>query len=288
MAAQVDQSSALEQTTSDNVINMLDPAARRRLQNRLNQRASRRRKALENHKQHNTTDRKWVIYINDSNIPKKNSSTEAATSHQVAKLSSLPRQNKENFYYFNPAQRDQFAAKLHDAKILHMLEHPVLLSSPTFCAAHFSVLRAMLINANIMGLTIELLNEDLASQFNLVGPSTLYLPASLCPSQKQKKIIHHPWIDLIPILSLREALLARADVIDEDEVCSDFYGACGDSPDVGIRVWGEAWDPFAYEASESLVRKWSWMATDCPDMIKSSNYWRKQRGEKAIVLKDIE
>ena len=166
------------------------------------------------------------------------------------------------------------------------MEYPGLSPNPTFYISQNNLIRAILINADLMGLTLDLLNEDLASQFNLVGPltSVTHLPASLCPSPKQKKVIHHPWIDLIPILSLREALLDRADVLDEDELCSDLYGGCA-SQEVGLCVWGEAWDPFAYEVSETLTRKWSWMATDCPDIIKSSNYWRKQRGEKPIVLK---
>ncbi|CAI7580782.1 unnamed protein product [Penicillium discolor] len=160
-------------------------------------------------------------------------------------------------------------------KALHMIENPVLPRNPIFSDAQFNIFRALSINANMLGLTIDLLNEDLASQFNLAGPLM---------SEKQRKIIHHPWIDLIPILSLREALLIRADVIDEDELCGDFYGACGSSQEVGVRVWGEAWDPFAYELSETIMRKWRWMATDCPDVVKSSNYWRRQRGEKPIVF----
>ncbi|KAF4767185.1 hypothetical protein HAV15_009546 [Penicillium sp. str.  len=285
MTAQFDHPPALEQTMSSNSRDMLDPAARRRLQNRLNQRASRKRKALESKNQHKTPDRKWIVYVNDSNIPKKSKSTEEATSHQVTQSSSLLNQNELYLSYFNPSQRDELMNELY-GKALHMIENPVLPRDPTFYDAQFNIFRALSINANILGLTFDLLNEDLASQFNLVGPlmSAVHLPASLFPSQKQRKIIHHPWIDLIPILSLREALLIRTDVIDEDELCGDFYGACGSSQEVGVRVWGEAWDPFAYELSETIMRKWRWMATDCPDILKSSNYWRRQRGEKPIVF----
>ncbi|KAJ5420611.1 hypothetical protein N7465_003130 [Penicillium sp. CMV-2018d] len=285
MTAQVDHPPALDQTASNNSRDMLDPAARRRLQNRLNQRASRKRKALESKNQHKTPDRKWVVYVDDSNIPKRSTSTEEATSHQVTQ-SSLPLyQNEEYLSHGNSSQRDEFMNKLY-GKALHIIENPVLSRNPTFCRAQFNVFRAMSINANLLGLTIDLLNEDIASQFNLVGPlmSAVHLPASLFPSQNQRKIIHHPWIDLIPMLSLREAFLIRADVIDEDELCADFYGACGLSQEVGIYVWGEAWDPSAYEISETIIRKWRWMATDCPDIVKSSNYWRRQRGEKPIVL----
>jgi hypothetical protein len=244
-----------------------------------------KRKASECKKQRSPADRKWIVYVEDSNIPKKNAFTEDATSHQVTKPSPSPLQNEESFSYFIPVQRDECMNRLH-AKALHMMQRPVLSPNPTFYIFQYNILRAMLFNAHLMGLTLDLLNEDLASQFNLVGPSTsaTHLPASLCPSPKQKKIIHHPWIDLIPVLSLREALLARADVLDEDELCSDFYGGCA-SQEVGLCVWGEAWDPRAYEVSETLIRKWSWMINDCPDIIQSSNYWRKKRGEKPIRLK---
>ncbi|CAI7589110.1 unnamed protein product [Penicillium glandicola] len=270
MTTQADQPLALKQT-SDNLMDLLDPVARRRLQNRLNQRAS---------------NRKWVVYVENSDIPKKNALTEEATNHQVAKLPLPAHQTEEQLCYCNPSQRDDLMRNIR-AKALHMIENPRLSPNITFCTNQGSILRAMLTNADLMGLTIDLLNEDLASQFNLVGPSTLHLPASLCPSQTQRKIIHHPWIDLIPMVSLREALLIRVDELDEDELCCDLYGACDPSQEVGIRVWGESWDPFAYEASETLIRKWSWLVTDCPDIIISSNFWRRQRGEKPIGFRRI-
>lgn len=135
-----------------------------------------------------------------------------------------------------------------------------------------------------MGLTLELLNEDLASQFNIIGPSSLHLPPSLWPSKAQRKIIHHPWIDLLPIVSLREALLVRANDLNEDEICDDLHGICAESDETGLKVWGEAWDPLAYEASERLIGKWDWLGVECPDIIRSTNYWRRRRGEKAITF----
>ncbi|KGO67782.1 Protein of unknown function DUF3425 [Penicillium italicum] len=233
-------------------------------------------------------ERKWVVYVGDSNIPKKNASTEEATSHQVTQSTPRPRQEENYFCYFTPSQRDEFMNQFY-AKALHMIEKPILSSNPTLFDAQCNVLRAMFTNANLLGLTFDLLNEDLASQFNLSGPlmSAVHLPASLFPSQKQREIIHHPWVDLIPILSLREALLIRTDVMEEDELCCDFYGTHAPSQEVGLRVWGEAWDPSAYELSKALIRKWSWIVTECPDIIKTSNHWRKQRGEKPIVFKRI-
>ena len=246
-----------------------------------------KRKALEGKKQQNVPDRKWVVYINDSHIPKKNAFT-GAVSPQVTQLSSPPRQSEHPLGCFDPSQRNEFTNQPH-ATALHMIENPILSPNPTFCAAQYNLLRAILINADLLGLTLDLLNEDLASQFNLSGPlmSAVHLPASLFPSQKQITIIHHPWIDLLPILSLREAVLARTGLIDEDELCADFHGANASSQEVALCVWGEAWDPSAYEFSEAILRKWSWIATECPDIIKASNHWRKLRGEKPIVLKKI-
>ncbi|KAJ5185422.1 hypothetical protein N7491_006711 [Penicillium cf. griseofulvum] len=282
MTSQRNKSSALHQISSDNSTETLDPAARRRLQNRLNQRASRERKALQTKNQQKAPPRKWVIYIEDSSLPNRNASTKEATSHRVMKSSSPPRRNEEYSSHTNPTQQNTFLNNLY-RKALHMIQHPAISRNPTFCATGCNIIGAMLVNASLMGLTFDLLHEDLASQFNLVGPRTFHLPPSLHPSQKQRKIIHHPWIDLIPVLSLREALLARTDEIDEDEICCDFYE--NESQEVGLRVWGHAWDPAAYEASETLLRKWSWMVHDCPEIVESSNYWRRRRGEEPIVFK---
>ncbi|KAJ5135726.1 uncharacterized protein N7515_005004 [Penicillium bovifimosum] len=255
----------------------LDPQARRRLQNRLNQRASRKRKALEAKKQ------KWIVYTEESNSP-DNALIRTKATHQVTQLPPPPPPGItiHCLNHLTPTQRRQYIAYLQ-ALAAHMLETPVISPTLTFCLTQYNSLRAMGLNASLMGLTLEILDEDLASQFNIDGFIMTHLPASLLPSPKQRKILHHPWVDLLPMVSLREALLDREGILDEDQVCEDLYGTCLSS-EVGLRVWGESWDPFAYEVSEILARKWTWLATECPDIIKSTNYWRKQRGEKAIVV----
>lgn len=74
--------------------------------------------------------------------------------------------------------------------------------------------------------------------------------------------------------------------MDEDQACEDLYGGCITPDEAGLQVWGEAWDPLAYEASETLIRKWSWMVEECPDIIQSTNYWRRRRGEKALMIRN--
>jgi hypothetical protein len=71
---------------------------------------------------------------------------------------------------------------------------------------------------------------------------------------------------------------------DDEELCGDLFGVCGASREVGLFIWGEAWDPSAYEASEHFVQKWSWILEDCPDILESTNYWRRKRGERPLCL----
>lgn len=85
----------------------------------------------------------------------------------------------------------------------------------------------MLANAASMGLTLELLQEDIASRFNTAGPWENHdLPPSLQPTSLQKEIIHHPWIDLCPVASIRDVLLRTIDQYDDEELCGDLFGKC--------------------------------------------------------------
>lgn len=157
---------------------------------------------------------------------------------------------------------------------------PSLIHSVT----QFNIIRAMFQNAATMDLTMEALREDIASLFNVAGPITFHLPPSLQPSSTQKQIIHHPWIDLLPIRSFRNTLILKMSKYDDEELCADLYGLRGYSGQVGMIVWGESWDPRAYELSEEVVQKWSWMLKDSPELLVSTNFWRKKRGEKALRL----
>lgn len=154
--------------------------------------------------------------------------------------------------------------------------------------AQFNIIRAMLANAANMGLTLDILSDDIASHFNIAGPVTVHLPPSLQPIPSQKHIIHHPWIDLIPISSFRNTLLSKMEQYDEEELCGDLYGVCASSQAVGMVVWGEAWDPTAYEVSERVLNKWDWLFRDCPEIIRSTNHWRRERGEKPLKSRHIE
>jgi hypothetical protein len=101
-------------------------------------------------------------------------------------------------------------------------------------------MRAMFQNAATMDLTMDILSEDIASSFNIAGPTTFHLPPSLQPSSTQKQIIHHPWIDLLPVQSFRNSLIVRMAEYDDEELCGDLYGLSSSTGKVGLIVWGES------------------------------------------------
>lgn len=156
--------------------------------------------------------------------------------------------------------------------------------------AELSVRRAMCLNATHLGLTIEMLQQDdTISPFNMFSPSTFgsaKLPPSLQPTILQGQIMHHPWIDIFPIASIRDAMLSGVDTYDEDELCHDlFFGGANDNEyQIGMVIWGEPWDPSAYEFSEAVLRKWQWLLGGCLDAIEATNHWRSIRNKKPIRL----
>jgi hypothetical protein len=143
----------------------------------------------------------------------------------------------------------------------------------------------MYTNAAMMGLTMALLAEDIISPFNICGPITSNLPPALQPTCLQKSIIHHPWIDLWAVPSVRDTLLRNFQQYSDDELCHDLFGGSSDcNQPTGLVIWSEAWEEFGYEISESVFRKWEWLWKECPQLLQSTNYWRAQRGEEALVI----
>ena len=75
--------------------------------------------------------------------------------------------------------------------------------------------------------------------------------------------------------------------MDEDEFCHHLFLQCDDSDKdgmIGMVVWGEAWDPASYEISETMIRKWPWLVDECPDIIRTTNYWRAKRQEGPLEI----
>lgn len=148
-----------------------------------------------------------------------------------------------------------------------------------------NIIKAARTNASLIRIGMETISSDIPSPFATSRPWFDKAPHSLWPTELQQNIVHHPWIDLIPMASFRDSLLRNDGKYDDNELCHDMYASCGsEQTQTGVLLWGEAWDPTAYEFSETFIRKWRWLFHGCAELIRSSNYWRAQRGEKHIFL----
>ncbi|OAA44452.1 hypothetical protein BBO_03935 [Beauveria brongniartii RCEF 3172] len=221
---------------------------RRRRQNRLNQQA--RRKRLADEANAKGLARKWIIY-----------------SASAAQEADGARSSEKHAYFCQRTASDRSRSLERLRKVVaHNFLRQSLNAETLTSVTRYNICQAMMVNATYLGLTMELLREDIISPFNVIGPATFGsgsgdLPPSLRPTALQRRIVHHPWVDLCPIPSLRDALLLGAAVYDEDELCHDLFMGVGDGSEhqTGLVVWGESWDPSAYEFSEVILEKWQWL-----------------------------
>jgi hypothetical protein len=223
--------------------------------------------------------RKWTIYVPPSQETATSITPSDPTHGEIDAATA-------HFCYLSLETRQIVLDLLHD-RVNRGIVSRALSSEFLLPVTQWNIIRAMVTNATTMGLTMALLAEDIISPFNACGPARANLPPSLHPTYLQKSIIHHPWIDLCAVSSVRDALLRNLHLYSEDELCDDLFGKSSDSTEsTGLLIWGEAWDASAYEISERMFRKWRWLWRECPEVIWSTNYWRLQRGEETLVISD--
>lgn len=152
---------------------------------------------------------------------------------------------------------------------------------------------ALVRNAFILGIPVEALEtDDYNSLFKFHGPTLPEgiqpLPTHLQPTALQQRAVHHFWLDLFPILGLRDNILRGIDAcyFDEDrlcdELCCDLLNLDADSP-AALLIWGDSWDANGWEFSADFFKKWGVLLLQgCPDVLSRTNYWRQKRGEMEI------
>ncbi|KAH8810662.1 hypothetical protein F5884DRAFT_258369 [Xylogone sp. PMI_703] len=107
----------------------------------------------------------------------------------------------------------------------------------------------------------------------------LLVPPSLTPLTLQSTVPHHPYVDLIPIPPLRERLLVASDAVDGREIWNDMY--LGD-----VKVWGSIpWEGDSWEISERFAIKWWFLMSD--EVLMGTNFWRRVRGEEQLTMEGI-
>lgn len=174
---------------------------------------------------------------------------------------------------------------------------------------HFNLVRALTQNVFLLGLDPDSMNDDIASPFMTSGTTKLELerlPSTLHPTYLQKVIPHHPEIDVFPFPMYRDNLIRAGSTIDDTELCLDIlYGVeldvnikpisrepvedcknigLGDGGRTGLIVWSDPWLQSSWEVEEGFARKYRGLLRGCDELVRSTNFWRRQRGERPLRL----
>ncbi|KAG0649462.1 hypothetical protein D0Z07_4458 [Hyphodiscus hymeniophilus] len=174
---------------------------------------------------------------------------------------------------------------------------------------HFNLVRALLRNVYLLGLNPDLMDDDILSPFldtSGTTPDLQKLPPTLQPTHLQKTVPHHPEIDCFPFPRYRDNFLRAGTTIDETELCFDvLFGVeidvhgnqvprppsqnCNDmgvgcGGRTGLIVWSDPWLQSSWEVEQDFASKYKGLLKGCDALIKSSNLWRQQRGEEPLVL----
>ncbi|OBR06832.1 Aryl-alcohol dehydrogenase [Colletotrichum higginsianum IMI 349063] len=256
---------------------------RRRLQNRLNQRAHQNRPPVE-----------YVAEAGPSTsgraaAPALASGSGAGTGEAAAAVED---EVADDGYTLLPCAQKR--ARMRDAGIQARRNLALGTPQPVHLplVVGLNLLTALARNTRLMGFDKHsICYDEYISPFNLQGPGLPCAPRDasswppfLHPTEAQFTITHHPFLDVFPIPSLRENGIRAEELgfFDEDDFCRDVFSTDDDPDGPRLLVWGESWDPRGWEANVPFLKKWGWLVRGCPELLEGTNYWRQRRGEKKL------
>ncbi|KAE8138691.1 hypothetical protein BDV38DRAFT_270524 [Aspergillus pseudotamarii] len=265
-----------------------DPACRKRLQNKLNQRALRARKRVQKRvhmvQQQMKNDRDRVEGRRYALIlPRHDPATQGPQKRLLPQPSTLSEAVAMMTCFNITAYKSYYAAD-------PCLDHLLTLSK-------FNVLRAFVDNMTVLGWSMQAMEDDNARSLftghdtpphdhhHQVEKGKSSYPPSLLPTTTQRSIPHHPWLDCFPYPRMRDNLINAPTDFNDCELCTDMMDPA--NGDIGMMVWGAPWLPQSWEVSELFVQKWSWVIEGCPELLISSNYWRATRGLKRLTVRSF-
>ncbi|KAB5540304.1 hypothetical protein GE09DRAFT_1290113 [Coniochaeta sp. 2T2.1] len=262
----------------DDWTGVVSSSKRWRLQNRLNQKTYRKRKLRQTANEEHGSAR-IVVHHKQSPVERLDSSD---TTESESPRRALPR-----------PQLASAETRIKLGTFAQQAYRDYVLSSPRPSALQtliqFNVINALTSNAETLNLPVDNMCDDsLISPFNsgVPSPSWAAYPPSLRPTAVQLAVLHHPWIDLFPMLRMRDNLIRACGTgIDEDELNIDLIDVQeSEEAKANMIVWGNPADPLAWEATVPFLRKWGWLLKGCSEVLEATNYWRERRGERRLVF----
>ncbi|KAJ4855944.1 hypothetical protein T069G_09312 [Trichoderma breve] len=296
-----------------------DPSVRRRVQNRLNQRAYRQRrqmlgildkppkkatrKPVSQHLNHADKRRPGSVPTGAESLSCRRQAEDK--SHVTGRLEARHRKFDDKQYASSSASVDPSLWYTNPAAVVVMFQELKLgrhaERSPSndhlLGIMQFNVMRAFGTLSSIIGLSSDNLIDDGAlSPFSSYTYSAhniphFRLPKSLAPTALQRSIPHHPWIDILPYPQMRDNLLLLESGVsttmekrqyDADSLCHWMVGLDTCQKESGLILWGDPWDLASWEVTAEFLNEWGWTLEGCVDLFRSTDYWRARRGERPL------
>jgi hypothetical protein len=145
-------------------------------------------------------------------------------------------------------------------------------------------------NAAHLGITAEALHSGVGHLLSQT-PTNMSIPASLCPCELQFHMPHDPILDVMPHMQLRYNILVAISngILNELEFCTALR-ASGSLEDIagqwlrtGMVVWNTVPTQASnWEISDAVWCKWPFLFRGCVDLVHGSNVWRAGRGDPAL------
>ena len=285
-----------------------DPVLRRKLQNRCNQRAARRRKKVgavrmaqapadrpqEPRLWRNPEEMAFILMHRANNASRwLPAPAWAALERDEGDHDGATPDTRRTFASIRDAlkcsPRISYAQTVLQLEAANRRIQYPLPADHLLSLIYYNVYRGLIQNIAILGLDLDLMTTDeYPSPFlpmsQTASSAIAVLPPHLMPTHLQKTIAHHPQWDIFPDPEVRDNILNYGEErIDDVELCFDMVGSQSrlqkqSSDEAGAYIWGEPWCIDSWEVTDTFVRKYYWMFKGTVGFARSTNRWRRQRG----------
>jgi len=264
--------------TEDDWTGLTDSSARRKLQNRLNQRAYRRRKAFEG---------RPISISQQGNAPYNQQGQSKSPSSSCSQASANEPEQQSLAMTSSPAPLIPYTSNSRANPIQPNTVFPLPVDH-LITLVQYNVLRATLTNMSLLSLLDAIPTECRGALGVPTLPIPSSIPPSLAPTPLQRSTRHPLWIDIMPLGAMRDNLILQSGNYDEDDLCCDLVGGLfegfNDLELKGVLVWSDPWDPSGWEVTEGFAKKWGFLLKGCEALVESTNKWRVMRNEDRLIV----